>query len=280
MVNKITIDRATVEQALEALEARGVCMFTDDTVVDDAITALRQALQQPNEFHPDWDQIKPFHDRIAELETVAKQALGALEGVVHAHGYKGGTPVEAITALHRALEQPAQQEHSEDSLNMVKVRQIAREYAWPNSEIDAGNLYWALHVALRQLDHIGGTKEMVTEQPQQEPVAWMYTSHWKSDEIFITRYQSELTTCKADKVWPLYTHPPVIDKSAAIRIATALGWEPKREWVGLTDEEIGTLANEHLDVGDGICGRNFVIGEIEFAQAVINAYKAKQGEQT
>jgi len=30
---------------------------------------------------------------------------------------------------------------------------------------------------------------------------------------------------------------PVIDKSAAIRIATALGWEPKREWVGLTDDE-------------------------------------------
>ena len=29
----------------------------------------------------------------------------------------------------------------------------------------------------------------------------------------------------------------VIDKSAAIRIATALGWEPKREWVGLTDED-------------------------------------------
>ena len=31
---------------------------------------------------------------------------------------------------------------------------------------------------------------------------------------------------------------PVIDKSAAIRIATALGWEPKREWVGLTIDEI------------------------------------------
>lgn len=30
---------------------------------------------------------------------------------------------------------------------------------------------------------------------------------------------------------------PVIDKSAAIRIATALGWEPKRTLVGLTDEE-------------------------------------------
>ena len=31
---------------------------------------------------------------------------------------------------------------------------------------------------------------------------------------------------------------PVIDKSAAIRIATALGWEPKRTWVGLTDDEM------------------------------------------
>ena len=30
---------------------------------------------------------------------------------------------------------------------------------------------------------------------------------------------------------------PVIDKSAAIRIATALGWEPKRTWVGLADED-------------------------------------------
>jgi hypothetical protein len=30
---------------------------------------------------------------------------------------------------------------------------------------------------------------------------------------------------------------PVIDKSAAKRIATELGWQPKREWVGLTEEE-------------------------------------------
>ena len=30
----------------------------------------------------------------------------------------------------------------------------------------------------------------------------------------------------------------VIDKSAAKRIATLLEWQPKREWVGLTDEEI------------------------------------------
>lgn len=29
----------------------------------------------------------------------------------------------------------------------------------------------------------------------------------------------------------------VIDKSAAKRIATLLEWQPKREWVGLSDEE-------------------------------------------
>ena len=38
---------------------------------------------------------------------------------------------------------------------------------------------------------------------------------------------------------------PVIDKSAAVRIATALGWEPKRK--PLTDEEIGKIAGETLD---------------------------------
>ena len=34
---------------------------------------------------------------------------------------------------------------------------------------------------------------------------------------------------------------PVIDKTMATRIATQLGWEPKREWQGLTDEEVGML---------------------------------------
>ena len=36
---------------------------------------------------------------------------------------------------------------------------------------------------------------------------------------------------------------PVIDKTMAKRIATQLGWEPKREWVGLTDNEIREAAS-------------------------------------
>jgi hypothetical protein len=39
---------------------------------------------------------------------------------------------------------------------------------------------------------------------------------------------------------------PVIDKSAAIRIATALGWTPQRTWVGLTDEEIAEVEDEYI----------------------------------
>ena len=74
------------------------------------------------------------------------------------------------------------------------------------------------------------SREMTAEivamrsQPEQKPVAWMYTSQWKGDERFITRYQSELTTYKADKVWPLYTSAPA-----------------QRTWVELTEGAIKIL---------------------------------------
>ena len=103
------------------------------------------------------------------------------------------------------------------------------------------------------------------EQPEQEPVAW-------TDEDFTELIVSEDIAKDIGATVPLYTSPPetaellreiaalsanalddykmiqslmaerepepVIDKSAAIRIATSLGWTPKREWQGLTDEEI------------------------------------------
>ena len=33
----------------------------------------------------------------------------------------------------------------------------------------------------------------------------------------------------------------------ATRIATQLGWEPKREWVALTDEEIAEVFGDYMD---------------------------------
>ena len=81
-------------------------------------------------------------------------------------------------------------------------------------------------------------------QPEQEPQSvrerWnierdgddllvCFNDHNKSQACAYTRYVPASQRTE---------HETVIDKSAAIRIATALGWEPSREWVGLTDEDI------------------------------------------
>ena len=72
-------------------------------------------------------------------------------------------------------------------------------------------------------------------QPEQEPVAFV-DPIWMQRPDLIIEQRLEIKKLFArvqvmDYV-PLYTAPqpaPTIDKSAAIRIATALGWEPPRE---------------------------------------------------
>ena len=44
-------------------------------------------------------------------------------------------------------------------------------------------------------------------------------------------------TARTTRPQPAQRTEPVIDKSAAIRIATVLGWTPQSPWVGLTDED-------------------------------------------
>jgi hypothetical protein len=75
------------------------------------------------------------------------------------------------------------------------------------------------------------------EQPEQEPVAWHVNFGNEDEPKWIM-----LSTPPAQP-----EQEPVIDKSAAIRIATALGWEPKREWVGLTNDECSDLYEAHHD---------------------------------
>ena len=83
-------------------------------------------------------------------------------------------------------------------------------------------------------------------QPEPEPVAYINVTDRTLEWAKPTRWETP-TVVKMDKV-PLYTAPPkkdepVIDKSMAKRIATQLGWEPKREWVGLTDMEKFEIQN-------------------------------------
>jgi hypothetical protein len=61
-----------------------------------------------------------------------------------------------------------------------------------------------------------------TPAPSAEPVAWMYTTQHSDGRRYLTRYQPDLSTYKADTVWPLYTTPP--DHTALLRQALdALG---------------------------------------------------------
>jgi hypothetical protein len=53
-------------------------------------------------------------------------------------------------------------------------------------------------------------------------------------ELGLDHMQTDLAQVGEVGVWG----EPVIDKSSAKRIATQLGWQPKREWQGLTDEEM------------------------------------------
>jgi hypothetical protein len=54
-------------------------------------------------------------------------------------------------------------------------------------------------------------------------------------------------------------YEPVIDKSAAVRIATALGWTPQRKWVGLTPSCPKGLLEYHCDIEgvDVVCFLDF-----------------------
>ena len=78
-----------------------------------------------------------------------------------------------------------------------------------------------------------GALRAALEQPEQEPVAWMvYTQDGKS--VCVTDNPADFIEWRS---FPLYTHPP------------------RREWVGLTDEEIdAALPHEPGDL-DFACAR-------------------------
>ena len=111
---------------------------------------------------------------------------------------------------------------------------------WAPKVADAGEPARKAIAALKQ----------AVEQPEPEPVAWAISydgetpyALWDGGDCALLDIEVKRHGGKTRKM-PLYTSPPkreqepVIDKSAAIRIATSLGWTPKREWQGLTDEEI------------------------------------------
>jgi hypothetical protein len=100
-----------------------------------------------------------------------------------------------------------------------------RKYITQEPAPHKGEEYMSIHAIKVWFD---GDKLVAQEIPEekiynQEPVAWMYTSQYKGNESYITRYQTDLTTYKAVDVWPLYTTPL------------------QRLWVGLTMTDMAKL---------------------------------------
>ncbi len=121
----------------------------------------------------------------------------------------------------------------------------------------------ALQALHAENERLGLYKDAYAEQ---EPVAWVllrqdddgfepvmfYGGKEKPEGDFKARFTLR-PVCFANTTPPQRTEQePVIDKSAAIRIATALGWEPKREWVGLTDEDWVEIFGNSRTIGAAV----------------------------
>ena len=112
--------------------------------LEKTIAALEAELSKPtNEFHPNWDTLKPYHDRIAELEAqlakteysdlraAAEMALEALE--MHVLGFDGVRKMElAIEALESALAKPDETETLKRCL--FQMQEAAKALAQPEQE--------------------------------------------------------------------------------------------------------------------------------------------------
>lgn len=141
---------------------------------------------------------------MTQIEAL-KLALEALENLPEMCGIE-----EAITAVQEALaEKPAQQEPEPDRVKF--------ERHWRKTR---------------------GDKKANRELPRHplQPQTYIQDSanrHWVTWQAAVRSVSPQPAQ-----------QEPVIDKSAAIRIATALGWEPRRELVGLTDGEMRDLEKQ------------------------------------
>ena len=122
----------------------------------------------------------------------------------------------------------------------------------------------ALTIQSDRVTEIGKKREAITAikealaQPEQEPV--VHDPLPRACNLAGVDYQTFLKIKAYMPVAPPQRTEPVIDQSAAIRIATALGWTPPRTWVGLTDEEVSEVFGGDIHAEHS--------GELRFVRAI------------
>lgn len=118
---------------------------------------------------------------------------------------------------------------------MIEVLKQVRQIVWRyRHETPLGN---QPHLIAHEADEtINRIDQAIEQAEKQEPVAVVSSVAQVGDKGVSVRWLGGFPQI-GDR---LYTSPPqrhIIDKSAAKRIASSLGWEPQRQWVGLTEKE-------------------------------------------
>ena len=173
----------------------------------------------------------------------------ALKLALYALEYRGSNSWRkrqpAITAIKETLASVPTSDTSEKRVDeMAKQRheQDKTEQGRNRSAILGNNVEATMEAGLSFTQALNATLKVYDHpaQPEQEPVAWLiwlhgpagHFDHKQFAEMEFERRNKEYPDPDR-KLLPLYTAPPqpepVIDKSAATRIATSLGWEPKRK---------------------------------------------------
>ena len=157
---------------------------------------------------------------MTDLRKAAEMSLERLEHTIAYSNEEMKKIDDAKHALRQALSNEFnpdwnQVEALQESLreHMAEIQRLRQALAQPNSTCNGMPAYEG-----------SLSKSQALVQPEQEPVAWMC-----SDELVRKGY-IRISNSK-DETWniPLYTAPP------------------KREWVGLTDEEIDGIYKTHHD---------------------------------
>jgi hypothetical protein len=256
-MSKVMIDRVKLERVLEALEhgvtqLNGIGIPLEADPLIEAITALRAALAQGERpcscrwVNDTLTQECTLHRITKESAHYWAERAKMAEAKVAALAQEE-QPADAEAALRLALaqrdwafKQLMAQEHQEPAVRVVKTGATLR------MDLREGVL------ALPDGEH-----ELYTAPPRREqeqgPVAWRYKGMmgmpWSlSDDGYYV-------SCKRDKgytVEPLYTHPP------------------RREWQGLTDDELGELM--HDSCGYPMCPNG---DDLAFARAIEVALKER-----
>lgn len=203
-------------------------------------------------------------------DEALKLALKALEVATTSLAKDRQEVLRAIIAIREALAQPEYTSEA-DTEELLKLNELPeplrlaamleKTMQWPLHG-KAADCLRKMHAALEQ-----------PAQPEQEPVAL--------EDVYLTIIQWDVGGGKrsrrelARRIVAKYTTPPqpepVIDKSAATRIATSLGWEPKRK--PLTDEEIGQIIlQQQITLVNYVCSDK----QTEFARAIEAAHGIKE----